>query len=428
VDVSDDTVAAHDNSSVNNCDDNGDTRRFACRKKRFIRQDNSDGETGQALEAGMAAVGDVTITAPVTLMETTESENRKQSTPSMQENHIANKSVVNVGDGERANRDRDSDTTAGNNEESFLQRLEQQSALIDASCRCVASHLAFALNSVQQLMQKASSLEAEQRLVQESIAYVRSRSRETAVGGEKCAVKRASTSNETNCPKKKQSTQALIYDATLPIYLSAADEESKEQKYDGPWTEEEVHLCLEGIKRYGENNWGKIASDFVSTRTPHQVREFARCLLMDQHSKVEQHGVSATDACNDGLNTAKKQAGSKRSHNEISHQSSDEGIVNVVGNGAVCVQHDGHAEHVEEGTRHAAERVAHKRVTRDSTTRSDGSDGSSVGKMVARKRRDTAQKSTASSPSSDENKVQFHRFRRSIPPMKDDPRHTMEYV
>jgi len=400
VDVSDDTVAAHDNSSVNNCDDNGDTRRFACRKKRFIRQDNSDGETGQALEAGMAAVGDVTITAPVTLMETTESENRKQSTPSMQENHIANKSVVNVGDGERANRDRDSDTTAGNNEESFLQRLEQQSALIDASCRCVASHLAFALNSVQQLMQKASSLEAEQRLVQESIAYVRSRSRETAVGGEKCALNRASMSNETNHPKKKQSTQALIDDATRPIYFRAADVEK--QRDDGSWTEEEVRIYLEGIKRYGENNCSKVASDFVSTRTLHQVRESAHSLLRDQHSQVKQHGASTADPCNDRLHTAKKQAGNKRPHNEISHQSFDEGIANVVGICAVCVQQDGHAEHVEERTRHDAERVARKWVTRDSTTRSTGSDGSSVGKMVTRKMRDTAQKSTARSPSSDE--------------------------
>jgi len=45
---------------------------------------------------------------------------------------------------------------------------------------------------------------------------------------------------------------------------------------DRPWTDEEKSLYSKGVHEEGLNNWGRIASDFVTTRTPHQIREYAR--------------------------------------------------------------------------------------------------------------------------------------------------------
>eukprot|EP00199_Chlamydomonas_sp_CCMP681_P006573 CAMPEP_0119108162 /NCGR_PEP_ID=MMETSP1180-20130426/13501_1 /TAXON_ID=3052 ORGANISM="Chlamydomonas cf sp, Strain CCMP681" /NCGR_SAMPLE_ID=MMETSP1180 /ASSEMBLY_ACC=CAM_ASM_000741 /LENGTH=280 /DNA_ID=CAMNT_0007093749 /DNA_START=36 /DNA_END=878 /DNA_ORIENTATION=+ len=43
-----------------------------------------------------------------------------------------------------------------------------------------------------------------------------------------------------------------------------------------PWTEEEHHLFLEGLAKYGKGDWRSIARNFVLTRTPTQVASHAQ--------------------------------------------------------------------------------------------------------------------------------------------------------
>jgi hypothetical protein len=45
-----------------------------------------------------------------------------------------------------------------------------------------------------------------------------------------------------------------------------------------PWTDEEKRLYELGVQ-HCQNNWGKIASDYVKSRTAHQIREYARSCI-----------------------------------------------------------------------------------------------------------------------------------------------------
>jgi len=67
------------------------------------------------------------------------------------------------------------------------------------------------------------------------------------------------------------------------------------QGMDMPWTEEEKRLYLQGVEQCGQNNWGKIASDYVTTRTPHQIREYARSLLGQGSNQTKQQHVESME-------------------------------------------------------------------------------------------------------------------------------------
>ena len=121
------------------------------------------------------------------------------------------------------------DTAAGGVEQSSLQQLEQQAALIE---RKVASHRAFALNYFQLVTEKGNSLEAQFQQVSERIAMLRSTSRIDADDGADiiCAGKEASTFDESNPCKKNQCKHAVLDDnAARSIHLRTANEESKKQ-------------------------------------------------------------------------------------------------------------------------------------------------------------------------------------------------------
>ena len=59
------------------------------------------------------------------------------------------------------------------------------------------------------------------------------------------------------------------------------------QGADKPWTEEEKRLYREGIEKH-PNDWGKIASDFVTTKTAIQVRQYAKKSMTQDSLKRQQ--------------------------------------------------------------------------------------------------------------------------------------------
>ena len=75
---------------------------------------------------------------------------------------------------------------------------------------------------------------------------------------------------------------------------------AKKQKYAGkPWTEEEKELYLQGLKMCGYV-WGEIANKYVTTRTPLQIRQYAKSLLgTEQHlENIDHNGDGKRDYSN----------------------------------------------------------------------------------------------------------------------------------
>jgi len=57
---------------------------------------------------------------------------------------------------------------------------------------------------------------------------------------------------------------------------------------DAPWTKEEERLYAKGVEACGENEWGQIATKYVTSRSPHQIRQYARSLLVQRSIRAKQ--------------------------------------------------------------------------------------------------------------------------------------------
>merc|ERR1712194_752375 len=61
----------------------------------------------------------------------------------------------------------------------------------------------------------------------------------------------------------------------------------KKKQSDGPWTQEEKRLYEQGFEMCGQV-WGEISSNYVTSRTPLQIRHYAKSLLSQDINEKKQ--------------------------------------------------------------------------------------------------------------------------------------------
>ncbi|KAL7438449.1 hypothetical protein ACHAXH_003629 [Discostella pseudostelligera] len=108
-------------------------------------------------------------------------------------------------------------------------------------------------------------------------------------GGESGEVANATRQKMKSKDKSSSSAKKRRESSSRPTQQSA---ESVERP--ASWTDEEIRLYELGLKNC-KNNWGRIASEYVKSRTAHQVREYARrCIGLVSPSK--QQGGTVNEA------------------------------------------------------------------------------------------------------------------------------------